>query len=129
MKVLKLQINKESFDKILSGEQKVETRMVWPTNAHFYIYYTQDGKMYKRDKDIPDLDKPFDFHVIKYDALYLINGRRKDARRLTIEVKDTEIVAFTDEEGNVQTYEENGQSYIVSEMHYHLGNVISTENV
>ena len=66
---------------------------------------------------------------IKYDALYLINGRRKDAPRLMVEVKNAEYVIFTDEDGNDETFEENWQEYLVSHVWYHLGKILSNENI
>lgn len=102
MNVLTLQITKDSFQAILKGEQDVEHRYVYPSNVIRYVYFEHDGKKYKRQEDIPDDDKDVDVVPIKYDALYLINGRRKDAPRLTVEVKSAEFIIFTDEDGNDQ---------------------------
>ena len=129
MKVLTLQINKECFQDILNGKQDVEHRYVYPSNVSRYVYFRHDGKEYKRQEDIPDDDKEIDVIPIKYDALYLINGRRKDAPRLTVEVKSAEYVIFADEEGNDLTKIENGVEYLISQVWYHLGKVISTENI
>lgn len=129
MKVLTLQINKECFQDILNGKQDVEHRYVYPSNVSRYVYFRHDGKEYKRQEDIPDDDKEIEVIPIKYDALYLINGRRKDAPRLTVEVKSAEYVIFTDEEGNDMTKTENGVEYLISQVWYHLGKVINTENV
>jgi len=68
-------------------------------------------------------------YQIKYDALVLINGRRKDAPRLTVEVKSAEFIIFTDEDGNDQVFEENGKEYLVCQVWYHLGKILSTDNV
>ena len=129
MKVLTLQINKECFQDILNGKQDVEHRYVYPSNVSRYVYFRHDGKAYKRQEDIPDDDKEIEVIPIKYDALYLINGRRKDAPRLTVEVKSAEYVIFADEEGNDLTKIENGVEYLISQVWYHLGKVISTENI
>ena len=129
MKVLTLQINKECFQDILNGKQDVEHRYVYPSNVSRYFYFRHDGKEYKRQEDIPDDDKEIEVIPIKYDALYLINGRRKDAPRLTVEVKSAEYVIFADEEGNDLTKIENGVEYLISQVWYHLGKVISTENI
>lgn len=128
MKRLTLQIEKDSFQAILKGEQDVEHRYVYPSNVTKYVYFKHDSKEYKRQGD-PDDDKEIEVVPIKYDALYLINSRRKDAPRLTVEVKSAEYVIFTDEDGNDETFEENGQEYLVSQVWYHLGKVLSTENV
>ena len=129
MKVLTLQINKECFQDILNGKQDVEHRYVYPSNVSRYVYFRHDGKEYKRQEDIPDDDKEIEVIPIKYDALYLINGRRKDAPRLTVEVKSAEYVIFADEEGKDLTKIENGVEYLISQVWYHLGKVISTENI
>lgn len=117
LKKLSLQITKENFTTILSGEQKIEHRYVYPTNAKQYVIETE-----RPNGDI-------DIECVHYDALYLINGRRKNAPRLLVEVLDAEFVILTDEEGNDQTYMENGEEYLVCEVQYHLGKVLGTENV
>lgn len=129
MKVLTLQIDKECFLDILNGRQNIEHRYVYPSNVTRYVYFKHDGKIYKKQSEIPDDDKEIEVLPIHYDALYLINGRRKDAPRLTVEVKSEEYVIFTDEEGNDLIFEENGKTYLVCQVWYHLGKVISTENV
>lgn len=129
MKVLTLQIDKKCFLDILNGKQDVEHRYVYPSNVTRYVYFKHDGKIYKKQSEIPDDDKEIEVLPIHYDALYLINGRRKDAPRLTVEVKSEEYVIFTDEEGNDLIFEENGKTYLVCQVWYHLGKVISTENV
>lgn len=129
MKVLTLQIDKKCFIDILNGKQDVEHRYVYPSNVTRYVYFKHDGKIYKKQSEIPDDDKEIEVLPIHYDALYLINGRRKDAPRLTVEVKSEEYVIFTDEEGNDLIFEENGKTYLVCQVWYHLGKVISTENV
>ena len=110
MNVLTLQITKDSFQAILKGEQDVEHRYVYPSNVARYVYFKHDGKKYKRQEDIPDDDKDVEVLPVEYDALYLINGRRKDAPRLTVEVKSAEFIIFTDEDGNDQVFEENGKA-------------------
>jgi hypothetical protein len=129
MKVLTLQIDKKCFLDILNGKQDVEHRYVYPSNVTRYVYFKHDGKIYKKQSEIPDDDKEIEVLPIHYDALYLINGRRKNAPRLTVEVKSEEYVIFTDEEGNDLIFEENGKTYLVCQVWYHLGKVISTENV
>jgi hypothetical protein len=84
MKVLTLQIKGESFKKILSGEQKKETRAIWPSNANRHI--------------VQKMGEPI--VPVIYDALYLINGRRKDSPRLLVEVIDTEFYVIVDEKDN-----------------------------
>lgn len=129
MKTLTLQIEKANFDAILKGEQKTEHRFIHPASATKYIYFKVDGIEYKKQDDIPEGDSDIDIIPVKYDALYLINGRRKDSPRLLVEVESEEFVVFQDEDGNDMTYERDGQEFIVCQVWYHLGKVISTENV
>lgn len=129
MKKLTLQIKKENFDAILKGEQKVEHRVVWPSQVTKYVFFECEGKQYKKQEDLPDNDSPITILPIEYDALYLINGRRKDAPRLLVEVESAEFIIFQDDEGNDMTYEENGQEFYVCQVWYHLGKILETENI
>lgn len=114
MKKLTLQITRDNFEYILTGEQKTEHRDVWPSNVKKYV-------------DV-DYEKG-DVTPVQYDALYLINGRKKDAPRLLVEVESAEWVVFTDENGNDLTFQEKGETYLQSQVWYHLGKVLETENV
>lgn len=120
-KILKLQIDRPCFKAILKGEQKVEHRFVYPNNAKRYV--TQEESI--------DENGEFVLNVapVHYDALYLINGRQKEAPRLTIEVVKAEFVVLTDEDGNDMTFEENDTEYYVCQVWYTLGKIISTENI
>ena len=127
-RVLTLQIDRKCYVAIGRGEQKVEHRYVYPSNQSRYVYFKgEDGTVYKRETDAPE-DAQLDVMPVEYDYLYLINGRRKDAPRLKVEVASAEFVILTDEDGNDATYIENGQEYLVCQVWYHLGKVISTEN-
>ena len=128
MKKLTLQINKACFENILNGTQKVEHRYVYPSNQKMYVQFKCNGVIYDNDDDLPD-DGEVDVIPRDYDVLYLINGRRKDAPRLTVEIVKAEFVVMTDEEGNDITYIENGIEYFACQVWYHLGKVINTENV
>ncbi len=129
MKKLTLQIKKENFDTILNGTQKIEHRFVYPTNVTRYVYFKHNGKVYKHQSDIPEDDLPIEIVPVEYDILYLINGRRKDAPRLTVEIKNAEFIIFTDDDGNDMTFTKNGEEYLVCQVWYHLGKILSTENI
>ena len=129
MKKLTLQIDRKCFDTILRGVQSIEHRFIYPSNVKRYVYFKHRGNEYRDQFLIPEDDEPIDIVPVHYDALYLINGRRKNAPRLTVEVERAEYVEFTDEDGNVLTYQENGQEYVQCQVWYHLGKVLSVENL
>lgn len=116
-KVLTLQMTREYFVEVLHGRQKVEHRFVYPNNTSVYVDIIPFGDG-DYDKVVPK----------KYDALYFINGRRKDAPRMLVEVLGVEFFLCVDEEGKYITFKENGIEYYQSKVHYQLGNVLNTEN-
>lgn len=127
-KVLTLQIDRECFRAILSGEQKIEHRYVYPRNARQYVFFECDGKTYQHQDNIPDNGKDILVVPVKYDALYLINGRRKDAPRMMVEVEDAEFYILTDEDGKDLTFMQGDAEYLASQVWYHLGNIVFKEN-
>lgn len=116
-KTLTLQIHRPNFEYILTGEQKTEHRDIYPSNVNRYVNQTVDA------------DGNVTATCVQYDALRLINGRRKDAPSLIVEVKSAEWVYFTDKEGRPLTYVENGKKYLVAQVWYRLGKVLRTDNV
>lgn len=129
MKKLTLRIKRDYFNAILSGQKAVETREVKPTNATRLVYFTCDGKDYRRQQDVPDSGKPVYVTPVHYDSLLLINGYRKNAPRLLVEVKSAEFIIVADENGNDLTYERDGEEYLCSIVEYRLGRVLNKENV
>ena len=116
-KRLTLQIDRHCFKDILNGCQHVEHRYIYPSNANRYVTQTEteDG---------------LDVQCVRYDELYLINGRRKEAPRLTVLVEKAVFVPFIDEDGNdIVEVDANGDEFLVCQVWYYLGKVISTENV
>lgn len=111
-KVLTLQMTREYFYEVLEGRQKVEHRNIYPNNYKQYVTKIEEGAQCKY-----------------YDYLYFINGRRKDAPRMFVEVVDADFVIITDENGIDQTYIQDGVEYLVCQVWYHLGKVIYSENV
>lgn len=117
LKKLTLQIDRPCFKAILNGRQRIEHRYIYPKNAGRYVVQT----------DLPD--GGVNVRCVHYDALYLINGRRKDAPRLSVAVRDAEFVILTDENGKEQTFTENGIEYLVCQVWYYLGDVLAEENI
>lgn len=115
-KVLTLQMTRDYFIEVLHGRQKVEHRFVYPKNTSVYVDIIPHG-----DGDYDRVEPK------KYDAIYFINGRRKEAPRMLVEVLGVEFFICVDENGKYITFKENGVEYYQSKVHYQLGNVINTE--
>jgi hypothetical protein len=114
-KRLTLQIDRPCFKDILNGVQTVEHRYIYPSNAKRYVTQNETAE-------------GLDVQPIQYDELLLINGRRKDAPRLVVSVKRASFVVFTDENGNDLTFVEKGEEWLVCQVWYYLGEVLSSEN-
>ena len=113
MKTLTLQITGDSFRKILSGEQKIESREIRPKSAKRYVEINADG-------DAVDL--------ILFDELYLINGRQPNSPRLNVNVESTELVYLEDEDGEIIKFKENGEEYLLCRVEYTLGQITNKIN-
>lgn len=117
MKTLTLQITRDSFCNILDGQQQKEHRYIYPSTASRYILQHDNG------------DGTCDVELLHYDSLRLINGRRKDAPRLIVEVLGAEIIEYRDENGEVaKVKDKHGTEYYLYGICYSLGKVISSEN-
>ncbi|NDV93477.1 ASCH domain-containing protein [Dysgonomonas sp. 521] len=129
MKVLQLVLRKETFDSILSGEQKSEVREIRP-NASFSKYaicVDVNGKTYKSENLVPD-DVDYEVVPVKYDAIQFYHGYETDRRSMLIEVKDAMVYMLTDDDGKDLTYELDGKEYIYSEIEYSLGKILNKTN-
>lgn len=129
MKTLTLRIKRDFFNAILNGSKTVEVREVKPTNVTRHVFFTCDGKDYKRQADIPDNGLPVYVQPVRYDRLLLINGYHTDAPRLTVEVRKARFAIVTDDDGNDITYRYKGKEYVTSVVEYSLGRVLATENI
>lgn len=112
MKILTLQIKREFLDQILSGEKKQEFREIRPKNAKKYIDQSEE-----------------DLTAVKYDAIQFYNGYAKNRPEVLVKVEEAEVVLFEYENGELITYEEDGEQYIEAQMIYTLGEIISKNNI
>lgn len=121
MKKLRLQVNKKHFQAILKGDVKVENRNIYPANASRYVV----------EEDFTDEngEPATSITPVHYDAIQFTCGRREDSPRAVLEIKESDFIILTDEEGNDLTYKENGEEYYICILAYTLGNILSTENV
>lgn len=114
--VLTLQITKGYFQAILAGEQKVETRLVFPNSAKRYF-------------DVqPTVENYENLRMFNYDALKLINGRRPNAPVLIVGVESCEYKSIIDDDDKLIVLEEKGVSYPALEAYYHLGKILFSKN-
>lgn len=120
-KILKLQIDRPCFKAILSGEQKMEHRFVYPYNAKRYV--TQNEVEDENGNTVLDVQP------IHYDAIRLRNGRRMDAPVMNVEILKAEFVVLTDEDGRDIVYEQNGKYYYCCQVWYTLGEILEAENL
>jgi len=116
MKKLKLQINAAHFQEILEGNAKVEERFVYPNNVDRYV----------TESDNPD--GTVTITPIPYDCIEFSCGRSKNARKMTVAVKEAQFIVLTDENGEDMTYEENGVEYVVCQVWYTLGKISDVVN-
>lgn len=120
MDKLTLQIDKKLFNAVLKGEKKVE-RFIYPNNAKRYVTETESED---ENGELIVTVTP-----IHYDTLRLKLGRKEDAQIIEVEIKDSEFVVLTDEQGEDLTFEQNGEEFYVCQVWYTLGNILSTENI
>ena len=117
METLTLQITRNNFCDILNGKQHTEHRYIYPSTVNRYIRQHDNG------------DGTCDVELVYYDSLRLINGRRKDSPRLTVEVLGADIIEYRDNDGKVsKATDKHGTEYFVYGICYRLGKVISSEN-
>lgn len=131
MKILKLIIKQAYFDEILAGTKTEEYREVKPTTFKKYLKYVVNGKEYDslNHPEVKALgeDVEFDVSAIKYDAIRFYVGYNKDRDSMLVEVKDAYITFFTDDNDEDITYEYNGDTYVMSEMTYVLGDILEKD--
>lgn len=95
---------------IVTGQQKIETRNIYPRNWQLYVkggYYGDP---------------------IHYDSLKLINGRQPNAPWLRVEVTGEHLGVYTNGTQK-ETYEQDGITYDKICVQYHLGRIIEKHNI
>ncbi len=108
-----LQIDRKYFVKIARGEHKIEHRLIYSSNENRYLDENEEGEIVPRE----------------YETLKLINGRRKNAPTLVVEVKKAEIYYVQDADGYDVTYVDgDGDTCFLYEIWYYLGKVLTIEN-
>lgn len=128
MKVLTLSIKQKFFDQIVNGTKKKEFRFLSPSTFSKHAKYVdENGKEYSDGSEIPDDAQSIDIVPLGYDALKLCTGAYKGKRPyIVVKINKTEIELFSDKNGELITYEHNGQEYVECQAIYHLGGIIET---
>ena len=116
MKTLMLIIKQKFFDEIISGNKKQEFRELKPTTYKKYVVTNENGEAVEED----GIFKPID-----YDSIQFYVGYNKDRDQALVEVKGAVIEILTDEDGKDIIYEYECVEYLLSQITYDLGKVIS----
>ena len=109
-------IKQKFFDEIISGNKKQEFRELKPTTYKKYVVTNENGEAVEED----GIFKPID-----YDAIQFYVGYNKDRDQALVEVKGAVIEILTDEDGKDIIYEYEGVEYLLSQITYDLGKVLS----
>lgn len=138
-------IGQQYFEAILRGDQTTESRWVYPSNKGLYFDpievrekgFTPDelGFDVSGDEDIIYFDTLGTVLSAprEYDYLRLINGRRKDAPELTVEIIDASPEINVDENDKpyliADTYRGEKVACIALGVNYTLGKIVETKNI
>jgi len=118
MSNLTLSIKQKYFDEIKAGTKTFEEREIRPNNVSRYCELDKEG--YVVDDE---MGNPKTRH---YDTITFLTGAYSGTRpKMIVEVKSSEVVILTDEQGKDLTYEMNGKTYISCLIRYELGKVLS----
>lgn len=119
MKVLNLIIKQVYFDAILAGEKKQEFREIRPSSEAKYCELGDDGfAKFDKEQGI--------FIPRQYDAIRFFVGYKKDRASALVKVEGARIELFVDDEGEFIELEQNGESYLASQVVYDLGEIIES---
>jgi len=117
-KNLTLSIKQEYFDQIKDGTKTFEEREIRPNNVERYCLVDDEGFVLENEKGEP-VTRP-------YDTITFLTGAYKGTRpRIVVEVKDSNVIIMTDENGNDIVYEHQGDEYTACIIRYELGKVLS----
>ena len=108
MEVLKLKTKQQTLDAIKAGEIQEYAREIRPNTQEKYCEMDEDGYV----KDIDGVLQPR-----KYDAVQFACGHETYA----CNIDEAYIELFEDDNGELITYEENGEEYIAAQVVYVLG--------
>jgi hypothetical protein len=106
--VLELKSTPKEMRAVASGEKKVITREIRPSNARRHVLLNDSEEC---------------TGVIEYYALRLSSWQLPGVSIL-VSIKRTMLMEIEDENGNLVHYEQNGKSYQMVDIDYHLGAIL-----
>ncbi|MXV37860.1 ASCH domain-containing protein [Flavobacteriaceae bacterium Ap0902] len=115
-KRLTLNIKQVYFDAILSGEKKVETREIRPSNLKKYCEVDDEGYVIEDENGIVP---------VRYDEIKLLTGAYSGKRPyMIVKVENAEVILLTDENDEfIELENEKGEVYLAAVIDYALGEI------
>lgn len=108
MEIIELQTRQNTLDAIKAGEVREYAREIRPNTQKKYCELDEEGYV----KDIDGVLQPR-----KYDVVQFKCGHETYACK----IENAYIELFEDDNGELITYEENGEEYIAAQVVYVLG--------
>lgn len=112
MEIIKLKTTPQVLEAIKSGEITEYEREIRPNTQKKYCEIDEEGYV----KDIDGVLQPRKYDVVKFYC---------DNDSYACKIDDAWIELFEDENGELITYEQNGNEYIKAQVVYHLGERVS----
>lgn len=120
LKVLNLIIKQQYLDEIISGKKTEEYREVKPTTIKKLLQLDEDGLEVE--------DEEGHSQPIKYDAIRFFVGYAKDRDSALVEVVDSYVQVFVDEEGNPIILDESDDDFwVAQQVVFELGKVLEKD--
>lgn len=118
LKICNLIIKQRWFDEIMSGKKTKEYREIRPatTDKFCEIDPKTGDSLFDEEKGI--------FVPRHYDAIRFYVGYNKDRDTALVEVKDSYIQLFVDEDNKPIEYEYKGDWYLASQIVFELGEIL-----
>ncbi len=107
MKTITIKCSAKELNEVVSGERKVITREIRPGNARRYVELNEAEEC---------------TGIIPYEAAILQCA--KYAAQATVMIKLAMLMEIEDENGELVYYEQNGKTYQIVDIDYHLGEIV-----
>lgn len=107
MKSIVIKCSARELNEVVSGERKIITREIRPGNARRHVYLNEAEEC---------------TGVIPYEAITLLC--EKHAAQVTVNVANIMLMEIEDENGKLVYYEQNGKTYQMVDIDYHIGGIV-----